>query len=68
MRSFRQRSHGLSLHERVTALKQQQRDRDEFTLRNGVLSAQEINRKNSAFGPGFAASVKLDLSKAGWAH
>ena len=68
MRSLRQRGHGLSLHERVMALKQHQRDRDELALRNGVLSAEDINRKNSAFGPGFAASVKLDLGKAGWAR
>ena len=68
MRSLRQRSHRLSLHERVIALKQQQRDRDDLALRNGVLSAQEINRKNSAFGPCFATSVKLDLGKSGWAR
>jgi hypothetical protein len=50
------------------ALKQHQRDRDEFALRNGVLSAEDINRKNSAFGRGFAATVQLDLSKSAWAR
>lgn len=68
MRSLRQRSHQLSLHERVMALKQQRRDRDELALRTGALSAEEINRKNSAFPPGFAASVRLDLGKSGWAR
>jgi hypothetical protein len=50
------------------ALKQQRRDRDELAVRTGALSAEEINRKNSAFRPGFAASVQLDLGKSGWAR
>lgn len=54
MRSLRQRSHGLSLHERVVALKREQRDADDRALRNGQLTAQEINRKNAAFGSDFA--------------
>lgn len=64
MRSLRQRGHGLSLHERVMALKQQQRDEDERALRDGRLTAQEINRKNAAFGPNFA-KLPLDFDTIG---
>jgi hypothetical protein len=56
----------IGLHERVMALKQQQRD--ERALKEGRRTAEELNRKNSAFGPGFAESIKLDLSKKGWAR
>lgn len=54
MRSLRQRSDEITLHERVVALKQQQRDGDDRALREGHLTAQEINRKNAAFGSSFA--------------
>ena len=52
--------HGLSLHEKVVALKQRQRDGDGRALKEGRLSAQEINRKNAAFGPDFA-KLPLDF-------
>ena len=49
------------------ALKQRQRDADELALKEGRLTAQEINRKNSAFSPEFIRSLKLDVTRAGWA-
>ena len=67
MRSFRQRGDALSLHERTMALKQRQRDADELALKEGRLTAQEINRKNSAFSPEFIRSLKLDVTRTGWA-
>jgi hypothetical protein len=45
------------------AIKQRQRDADELALKEGRLTAREINRKNSAFGSDFARTVKLDLGR-----
>jgi hypothetical protein len=64
MRSLRQRGDELTLHERVMALKQQQRDGDDRALREGRLTAQEINRKNAAFGSNFA-KLPLDFNTIG---
>jgi hypothetical protein len=64
MRSLRQRGSDLILHERVVTLKQQQRDADDRALKDGRLTAREINHKNAAFGSDFAKRP-LDFNTIG---
>lgn len=53
------------LEARVAALKERQRAEDERALRDGRLTAREINRKNAALGSEFARTIRLDFRTIG---